>query len=195
MRSKWTIPTTTISPLLLKSSTNKEQPRWKLVPPNNWKSQIITGLFPPAPLKILRKDVIGALDNEDNTKSDTCTTKTTGLASVHSDENRTCSYKPNFHKKPSRESPTILLRDTYIPTKQDLKGNFELKRKYEYDKKMRMDAKYAHDKRHKKQTNNLTLESVTTAAIKSQVESYKDKGSGDYKFRTTVESPPNGQTS
>ena len=92
---------------------------------------------------------VGALDDDAKSNSNTLFTKTTGLASMHSDEDGKCSKKPNFHKQPSRKSPTILLRDTFIPTKQDLKGNFELKRKYEYDKKMLLDAKYAHDKRHK----------------------------------------------
>ena len=103
--------------------------------------------------------------------------------------------KSNFHKKTSRKSPTILLRDTFIPTKQDLRGNFELKRKYQYDKKMRMDAKYAHDKKKQKQTNNLTLEAVTAAAIKTKLHPHNNEGGGDYKFNIIVHSPPNGQTS
>ena len=82
-------------------------------------------------------------------KDDTLFAKTTGLSSVDYIEDGKCTKKPNFHKKPSRKSPTILLRETFIPTKQDLRGNFELKRKYQYDKKMRLDAKYAHDKKKK----------------------------------------------
>ena len=45
---------------------------------------------------------------------------------------------------------------------------------------MRMDAKYAHDKKYrqnmkKKEQKNLTLESVTAAAIKKSCNSNKDK--------------------
>ena len=121
--------------------------------------------------------------------------KTTGLSSADYIEDGNCAKKPNFHNKPSRKSPTILLRDTFIPAKKDLRGNFELKRKYQYDKKMRLDAKYAHDKKKQKQTNNLTLEAVTAAAIKTKLHEYNNEGGGEYKFDFIVHSPPNGQTS
>jgi hypothetical protein len=105
--------------------------------------------------------------------------KTTGLSSADYIEDGNCAKKPNFHNKPSRKPPTILLRDTFIPAKKDLRGNFELKRKYQYDKKMRLDAKYAHDKKKQKQTNNLTLEAVTAAAIKTKVHETTNEGGGN----------------
>ena len=44
------------------------------------------------------------------------------------------------------------MRDMFIPTKQQLKGNWQLRRKYQHDKKMRMDAKYADGTKYEKPT-------------------------------------------
>ena len=41
--------------------------------------------------------------------------------------------------------PAVLLRDTFLPSKQELKENWALKKKYEYDKKMWLDKKNIHD--------------------------------------------------